>query len=65
MSDQKVIGARSEYRETIIEEGRLRGHTQSEALNEIIKLGLPRYIKKFRPKYAYVDKRETEETATV
>lgn len=52
----KVISTRTEIeiQELIDEAGQLRGHTRSEALGAIIKLGLPLYLKKFRKKYQRV-----------
>jgi hypothetical protein len=52
-----VISTRTsiEVQQQIDEEGQLRGHTRSQALEQIIKLGLPRYLKKFRKKYERVE----------
>jgi len=63
MSDNKVVGARSEFAETIEKEGYIRGHSKSEALNEIIRLGLPRYLKKFKPKFLPVSNEKQEHAA--
>lgn len=37
------------------EEAELRGHTRSQALEQIIKLGLPRYLKAVPRKYERVN----------
>lgn len=47
-----------ETREKIAEESTLRGHSLSEALEHIIKLGLPDYLKQFPKKYARLDQKE-------
>lgn len=36
-------------------EAKLRDHTRSQALEQIIKLGLPRYLKRFPKKFERVD----------
>lgn len=62
MSDEQkpkettVISTRTELliQQQIDEEGQLRGHTRSQALEQIIKLGLPRYLKRFPKKYERV-----------
>lgn len=48
-----VISTRTEQeiQRQIEDESRLRGHTRSQALEQIIKLGLPRYLKRFPKKY--------------
>lgn len=37
------------------DEAKLRGHTRSQALEQIIKLGLPRYLKTVPRKYERID----------
>lgn len=51
-----VISTRTELeiQRRIDDEGKLRGHTRSQALEQIIKLGLPRYLTKFPKKYERV-----------
>lgn len=52
-----IISARTEVqtRERIDEESQLRGHTRSQALEQIIKLGLPHYLRRFPKKYERID----------
>lgn len=51
-----IISTRTELeiQRQIDDEGKLRGHTRSQALEQIIKLGLPRYLRKFPKKYERV-----------
>lgn len=51
--DTAVISARTDARlkDQVDEEAQLRGHTTSQAVEEIIKLGLPKYLKRFPRKY--------------
>jgi hypothetical protein len=48
-----IISTRTEIevQRQIDEEGQLRGHTRSQALEQIIKLGFPRYLKRFPKKF--------------
>lgn len=52
-----VISTRTELemQKSIDEAGQLRGHTRSQALEQIIKLGLPRYLRRFPKKYERID----------
>lgn len=52
-----VISTRTELavQHRIDEECQLRGHTRSQALEHIIRLGLPHYLKRFPKKYERVD----------
>jgi hypothetical protein len=52
-----VISTRTEpeTRQRIDEESQLRGHTRSQALEQIIKLGLPHYLRRFPKKYERID----------
>lgn len=58
-----VISTRTgvETQRLIDEAGELRGHTRSEALAAIIKLGLPLYLKTFRKKYQRIKKSQRVE----
>jgi hypothetical protein len=55
--DNPIISTRStlEFKTRLDEAAELRGHTRSQALDEILKLGFPRYIKKFPKKYERVE----------
>lgn len=64
MSDTKttkevVISTRTELKiqQQIDEQSELRGHTRSQAVAEIIKLGLPLYLKKFRKEFERVNRK--------
>lgn len=52
-----IISTRTdiEFKTALDEAAELRGHTRSEALEKIMKLGFPRYVKKFPQKYERVD----------
>jgi len=52
-----IISTRTtmEIRQRIDEECQLRGHTRSQALEQIIKLGLPRYLKQVPRKFDRID----------
>jgi hypothetical protein len=52
-----IISTRTdlEFKAALDEAAELRGHTRSQALEEIMKLGFPRYMKKFPQKYERVD----------
>lgn len=57
-NNEKVISARlsdPQLKKTVADEARLREHTTSQAVEEIIKLGLPKYLKRFPPKLQPVD----------
>lgn len=51
--ENPVISTRTdiEFKSALDEAAELRGHTRSEALEKILKLGFPRYVKKFPQKY--------------
>lgn len=44
-----------EFKAALDEAAELRGHTRSQALEHIIKLGFPKYLKRFPKKYERVD----------
>jgi hypothetical protein len=52
-----IISTRTnlQLQEEIDHEAKLRDHTRSQALEQIIKLGLPRYLKRFPKKFERVD----------
>lgn len=52
-----TISARTdeETKEKLSEESTLRGHSLSEAVDHIIKIGMPKYLKQFPRKYAKLD----------
>lgn len=52
-----IISTRTEpaLKRQLDQEAELRGHTRSEALEYIIKLGLPRYLKTVPKKFERVD----------
>ena len=56
-SKQVVISTRTDAdtQKQIDNEARLREHTRSQALEHIIKLGLPRYLKRFPKKLERID----------
>jgi hypothetical protein len=55
--ENPIISTRStlEFKTSLDEAAELRGHTRSQALDEILKLGFPRYIKKFPQKFERVE----------
>lgn len=44
-----------EFKAALDEAAELRGHTRSQALEKIIKLGFPKYLKQFPQKFKHVD----------
>lgn len=56
-SKAPIISTRStiEFMDELDNEASLRGHTRSEALGEILRLGFPRYLKKFPKKFERID----------
>lgn len=56
-SESPIISTRATLalKRHITDEARLRGHTRSQALEQIIKLGLPRYLKTVPKKYEAID----------
>lgn len=52
-----IISTRTglELQQEIDREAKLRDHTRSQALEQIIKLGLPRYLKRFPKKFERLD----------
>lgn len=55
--ENPIISTRTdmEFKTALDEAAELRGHTRSQALEQIIKLGFPRYKKQFPQKYERVD----------
>ncbi len=56
--NEKVISARLSdpaLKRAVANEAELRGHTTSQAVEEIIKLGLPKYLKRFPRKFEPVN----------
>jgi hypothetical protein len=53
IKETAVISTRTnpELKTTVDTEARLRGHTTSEAVEKMIKLGLPKYLKRFPRKF--------------
>jgi hypothetical protein len=47
--------ADAELQQEIDREAKLRDHTRSQALEQIIRLGLPRYLKRFPKKFERVN----------
>lgn len=54
--EKGIISARVDaaFKDAIKDDGELRGHTISEAVEIILKLGKPLYIKKYPQKYERV-----------
>lgn len=54
--ENPIISTRTdlEFKAALDEAAELRGHTRSQALEEILKLGFPRYQKKFPKKFERV-----------
>lgn len=57
LKENRVLSTRTtpELKEQVELEAGLRGHTVSEALHQIIKLGLPKYLKRVPKKYQHAD----------
>lgn len=58
--ERRVVSTRIERRlcEMLREEAVLRGHTFAEALEKIISLGVPLYLKKYQRKYRRIEEPE-------
>lgn len=55
--ENPIISTRTDtgFKNALDEAAELRGHTRSEALEKIMKLGFPRYLKKFPQKFERVE----------
>jgi hypothetical protein len=50
----------AETKDTLARESELRGHTLSEAVDHVLRLGLPIYLKEFAPQFRRVKKSKQE-----